>query len=567
MVYDAHAAALARHLEITPFLDRLRAIAPERTDRDIWFAVLTEAARMAESVIAPIDPGLDREGARLVEGRVRTAAGHAEAWRTFADNGWIGLALPEALGGQGQPLVLQTACEELFNRASPAFSMLPTPNRTAAALLHAHADADVRDQWMPKLISGAWGATICISEPDAGSDVGRIRTRATLGDDGVWRIEGTKCWISYGDHDLTQRIGHFMLARSSDAPGVRGLSLFLVPDSRADGSRNGVTVERIEEKLGLHGSPTCVLSFADAEGVPIGPEGRGLQTLFAMMLLMRLSCGPQGVGVGSGALAVAKRYALERRQGGDPKAPPVPIADHADVQRMLLEMGGRIEVARGISLAAAAAMDLSEACPDAAERDGWLSLAQFLLPIAKDWSARLAFDVASGSVQVLGGAGYTREWPVERSLRDARVFAVFEGTSGIQAIDMLHRRLWREKGEGIARFMVFARADCGEDDMSGVVSRTLDRLQKCCDALNAMSGTPREAEAGASAFLELVSLAVGGWIALRLHRDAGDDATGRAMRAGADFFLHELDVRSEAQAGLALLGEARLSVIADFLAA
>ena len=425
----------------------------------VWAAIIDQAARFAEGVIDPLDAALDRQGAALRDGRVVTADGHREAWTRFAEDGWLTLALPEAAGGQGLPLVLMTACEELFNRASPAFTMLATPSRTAAAMLEGAADPATRAAWVPRLASGEWTATICISEPDAGSDVGRIRTRAVCGADGLWRVTGEKCWISYGDHDLAARIGHCMLARSSDAVGVRGLSLFLVPNTRDDGAANGVHVRRIEEKLGLHGSPTCAMGFEDAEAILIGEAGRGLQTLFHMMLLMRLSCAPQGVGVAEAALSTAIGYARDRRQGGDAAAPPVAIAEHADVQRQLLRMAGRVEVGRGIALAAAVVMDLGERCADAEARVGWLALAQFLLPIAKDMSARLGFDVASEAIQVLGGAGYTREWPVERRLRDARVFAVFEGTTGIQAIDLLHRRLWRERGEGIRRFVEIARTE------------------------------------------------------------------------------------------------------------
>ena len=565
MSYPRHAETLTRQLEIAPFLGVLEVLAPGIVDHETWSAIIDHAARFASDVIDPLDAVLDREGARLINGRVVTASGHRAAWRQFAGDGWLTLALPEAAGGQGLPLVLLTACEELFNRASPAFTMLATPNRTAAAMLDGAAEPEVRKSWVPRLASGEWAATICISEPDAGSDVGRIRTRAARDETGIWRVTGDKCWISYGDHDLAARIGHCMLARSSDVPGVRGLSLFLVPSTDEHGLANGIEVRRVEEKLGLHGSPTCVLGFDGAQASLIGAEGRGLQTLFQMMLLMRLSCAPQGVGVAEAALSTALGYARDRRQGGDPTARPIAIIDHADVQRQLLRMAGRVEVGRGIALAAAAVMDLSERCTAADERAGWVALAQFLLPIAKDFSARLAFDVASGAVQVLGGAGYTREWPVERYLRDARVFAVFEGTTGIQALDMLHRRLWRDESEGLRRFLNIARADLLDHPLAAVTARTLDRLESVSRTLNSWREAPREAEAGATAFLDLCALAVGGWIAWRLVRFAGDDRVGARIKAAARFFLEELDARSEAEARLATLGAGRLDVIADYL--
>ena len=566
MSYALHAETLVRHLEVAPFLDVLEASAPGVVDHDVWAAIIDHAARFACDVIAPLDLALDREGTRLVDGRVETASGHRAAWRQFARDGWLTLALPEEGGGQGLPLTLLTACEELFNRASPAFTMLATPNRTAAAMLQVAAAPEVRESWVPRLLSGEWAATICISEPDAGSDVGRIRTRATRGSDGVWRISGDKCWISYGDHDLTSRIGHCMLARSSDVPGVRGLSLFLVPSSSEDGTPNGVEVRRIEEKLGLHGSPTCVLGFDGAQASLIGAEGRGLQTLFQMMLLMRLSCAPQGVGVAEAALSTALPYAHDRRQGGDPAARPVPIIDHADVQRQLLRMAARVEIGRGIALATAAVMDLSDRSIEAEAGAGWAALAQFLLPIAKDFSARLGFDVASDAIQVLGGAGYTREWPVERHLRDARVFALFEGTTGIQALDMLHRRLWRDEGGGLQRFLSAARADLLDEPLAAPMARTLDRLESVSQTLDSWRAKPRDAEAGATAYLDLCGLAVGGWIAWRLMRFAGDDRIGRRIKAAARFFLVELDARAEAEAQLAILGGGRLGAIDDYLA-
>ncbi|WP_214202142.1 acyl-CoA dehydrogenase family protein [Novosphingobium profundi] len=565
MEYQQHCDALARHLEWAPFLDDLAASGVE-VDQETWRQILDEAAKLAEGVIAPLDGVMDAVGAKAVDGRVKTVPGHKEAWEAFAQGGWIGLPLPEDLGGMALPLVLQNACEEVFNRASPAFAMLGTPGRTAAEMLVASAPEAIARDWVPRLVNGEWGATICISEPDAGSDVGRIRTRAVAGEDGGWRISGEKCWISFGDHDLTQRIGHFMLARSSTEPGVRGLSLFLVPDTDEDGTRNGVFVRRIEEKLGLHGSPTCVMGFEEAQGTLIGPEGRGLQTLFHMMLRMRLSCGPQGIGVAAGAFDRALRYAGERKQGGAPQLAPVLIREHADVQRMLLGMAGRIEAARGVSLAAANVLQLSERATEPAAAARWSSLAQFLLPIAKDLSARLAFDCASEALQVFGGAGYTREWPIEQTLRDARVFAVFEGTSGIQATDMLHRRLWREKGEGLNLFLAIAREELAEDEPSGALEGALASLEQAMEGLGAMAQAPREGDAGALAFLDLCGACVGGWIALRLVHRAGESPACARLCAAGRFYLAELPARAQALSSLATLGSARLDGFAAFVA-
>ena len=229
-----------------------------------------------------------------------TSAAHKRAWSAFVAAGWPSLSIAADAGGQGLPLLVQSACDELFNRGSVAFSMLPTPARTGALVLIEHGDVATRELWVPRLAAGKWVATICISEPDAGSDVGRIRTRAVRDEAGVWHVEGEKCWISYGDHDLSDRIGHFMIARTSAAPGVRGLSLFLVPSTTDDGLPNGIAIRRIEEKMGLHGSPTCVMGFERSHATLLGSEGRGLQQLFAMILRMRLSVGAQGIGVAAG---------------------------------------------------------------------------------------------------------------------------------------------------------------------------------------------------------------------------------------------------------------------------
>ena len=250
MTYARQVEAVCRQMAIAPFLDALSAAAPDRVDPETWAVIVEQAARFAQGVIDPLDAVLDGTGAQLVDGRVVTAPGHRAAWAQFAGDGWLTLGVPQEAGGQGLPLLVTTACEELFNRASAAFTMLATPGRTAAAMIAGAADAATRDAWVPNLASGEWTATICISEPDAGSDVGRIRTRATRDTDGGWRVTGEKCWISYGDHDLGTRIGHCMLARTSDAPGVRGLGLFLVPDTGEDGAPNGVHVRRIEKKLG-----------------------------------------------------------------------------------------------------------------------------------------------------------------------------------------------------------------------------------------------------------------------------------------------------------------------------
>ena len=558
MSYTEQAEALLRHLRIVPFRDVLAAARPDVCDESLWAGIVREAAQFAEGVLDPLGHELDRNGARRVDGRVVTAPAHHAAWQQLRALGWMTMAAPEP-EGQGLPLVLLGACEELFTRASAAFYMLPTSTRTAAALLAQIAPEPVRTDWLPRLLSGEWTATICISEPDAGSDVGRIRTRARRDGDS-WRVTGEKCWISFGDHDLAPRIGHMALARSNDVPGVRGLSLFLIPSTRDDGTPNGVSARRIEEKLGLHGSPTCQMGFEEAQAILLGEEGRGLQSLFPMMLQMRLSCGPQGVGVAAAAYATALAYAQDRKQGGAADAPPVPILRHTDIQRQLLDMAALVELNRALHLTAAITLDLAEAVADRGERAEWMELAQFLLPLVKDGGAWAAFEVASKAIQVLGGAGYTQEWPVERHLRDARVFPIYEGTSGIQAIDIVHRRLWREGRPGFSAFVQAARGDAAA---SAALTAALDHLETAAGVLEGWKSTPRRAEAGAAAFLDLCKTVALGWMAARIiAADQSDPASG-GMRAAAAYFLGELEPRCAWLAKLAVLGDDRLDGIAQ----
>ena len=441
--------------------------------------------------------------------------------------------------------------------------MLPTGCRAAARLIGAHADEALKAEWLPRLTSGAWTATICISEPDAGSDVGRIRTLATPTPDGGWSITGEKIWISYGDHDLAARIGHCLLARTPDAPpGAAGLSLFLVPDVIEDASgapvRNAVAVRRIEEKLGLHGSPTCALGFEGARGSLIGAQGRGLAQLFTMIATMRLMVSVQGLAVASGAADVAFAYAEERGQGGRADAPPVAIAQHADVQRQLLDMASRVDVVRGLILTAAVQADLARLEPEAAARDDAQALVQWLLPIAKTYGGETAFDVASGAIQVLGGAGYVRDWPVEQALRDSRVFTIFEGTSGIQALDLVHRRLRREEGRGLEAFLRLARQDVDRAaaELAAPLSATLDLLQDAASRLAAKQAS----DAGAYAFLRLAACAATGWAALRLTGLDGSNRRGRRLSAAGRHWLFTLKANAELHHAQILAADAQVEL-------
>jgi len=517
-VFARQAERTAYLLQITPGWRRLQQLHPDCDDATTR-AILEEAADFAERVLQPLNTPADREGCTVVGGRVRTPAGFAEAYRRYGEAGWLGMDVPEGFGGQGLPLTLHAACAPLFERGCVALMMAAGSGRAAAHLLAKSADAAVADEWLPRLVSGEWAATICISEPEAGSDVGRLRSRAEQSD-GEWRISGQKIWISFGDHDMTDRIGHCMLARTSDAPGTRGLSLFLVPNI-IDGRPNGITLERIEEKMGLHGSPTCALRFEGARGILLGEPGRGLPELFTMIELMRLSTACQGLGIASASADIAEAYAAERRQGGVPDRPPVPIAEHPDVRRQLHAIRARTEVLRAAVLELATVMDLSRREPDPTLRAQLSDFAGWMLPLIKNFGAGAGFDVANAAIQVLGGVGFTKDWPLEQYLRDSRIMTIYEGTTGMQALDFLTRRLWREQGRGLEVFTRRVRQELGETGDRhptevAAALRSLEVFEDFSTRMVALQSDPDTALYEANAYMTAAWETVTAWMSLRL---------------------------------------------------
>lgn len=509
------AASLNRHLDAGTEFARVQSLLPEiDCDFETINQIVDAAAAFSSDVLAPLNRQIDSAGVSIEDGRVRLHPDHHAAWTGFVEGGWTTLEGNPKFGGAGLPSAVHAVCEELFNRACPAFGMLPTPIRCAARVLEKYADAAICEEWLPHLVAGTWGATICISEAGAGSDVPRLRTAARRAEDGDWRISGEKMWISFGDHDLTERIGHLVLAKVAGADaGTAGLSLFLVPDTISN-ERNAVSVRRVEEKLGLHGSPTCELEFDGAKGWLIGEEGRGLGQLFTMIIGMRLSVGSQGAGIAGAAASLAWSYAAERRQGGPASEPPVTIDEHGDVRRMLLDCAARAEMARGLVVAASLAADLQalETDPDAKQTAG--HLLAWLLPITKNFCAEAAFSCANEAIQILGGAGYTREWEAEQYLRDARVLSIYEGTSGMQALDLTLRRTLGDNGRSIDTFLEKARSDlaaCADEWASNELASLLELLAEARQALSR-----ENAKTAAYPFLQLASIATTGWIALRL---------------------------------------------------
>lgn len=545
---------LAAHIEASLKIDEVRALLPSfgQTNAETAQAIVEEASKFADDILAPLNNSMDKNGVSVVNGRVVTSAEHQAAWSAFVEGGWPTLDHPVEYGGQQLPLSVGQVVQELFDRQCPSFGMLPVPQRSAARLIAAFGDAQQKSEWLGGLADGSIGATICISETGAGSDVMQLQTRARQDAAGNWRVTGEKCWISFGDHDLTQRLVHCVLARTDGADDDRPvIGLFLVEGGGAQPDK--VMLRRTEEKLGLHGSPTCALGFEEAPATLLGEIGRGLQQMFVMITQMRIATGVMGLGIAGGCTDISLNYAEERKQGGRPGA-PVAISEHKDVQRMLLDMVSRTELLRGLILNAANLADLSSFGDDADQRKQDGALVQWLLPIVKTMGADVALANASTAIQIFGGAGYTREWPVEQALRDARILAIFEGTSGIQALDLVHRRVLRDPA-GMRDFIARARAtNAGEG-----LHKCLDLLEDAAARFAEMDKTSGDVESGASAFLSLAILAASGWVAGRFMQLQGGGPAYDRMKVAAKWCLDHIADRAQHLHAEAIMGAGRLN--------
>jgi alkylation response protein AidB-like acyl-CoA dehydrogenase len=515
-------------IEALPDIGRLKSLhrLSAGLDRDTVADVLHAANGFSRTVLEPFEARADRLGCLLESERVVLAPGHEEAWQRFREDGWVGIDLPQEYGGQALPMVVSTAVQELFDRGSVGFGMLSCAIRSAARLLLTHGDDALVREWLPQLACGNWGATICISEAGAGTDVGRIRTVGVKNDLGEWLITGEKLWTSYGDHPLTERIGHLLLGRTHGAPeGIPGLSLFLVPGG------DKVKVRRVEEKLGLNGSPTCALGFEGAPARLIGSEGRGVSQLFRMIVAMRLQVGSQALGLVAASLECAQAYAQSRHQGGPPNRPPVPIEQHSDIRRMLMAIASRLETLRGIVYSAAAAVEIADRDEEQPVRQESSVLSSWLLPIVKNSGAEAASDSARTAMLILGGAGYTREWPIERYLRDAQVLAIYEGTTGAQAADLIRRR-WLKPGTGAEVFRAVLLRECGTGrETDSAISAAIEIFDEATAWIRDAVRTEQELSAAAYSALTLASELAHGWIAARLARLRQDTGAGRRLAA------------------------------------
>jgi acyl-CoA dehydrogenase len=560
--------------ELAPLDDVARLPGCEEVTLELGEAILAEAGRFASSVLAPLNQSGDREGARLRDGEVVTAAGWRDAYRQFTAGGWNALSCPPAHGGQGVPRLVSALVEEMWNSANVSFALCPMLTRGAIEALELCGSEALKRTYLAKLVSGEWTGTMVLTEAGAGSDLAAVRTRAVPHGDGTYRLEGEKIFITYADHDLAENVVHLVLARTPDAPeGVKGISLFVVPkflvgpDGRP-GARNGVRAVSLEHKMGIHASPTAVLAFGDgaeAVGWLVGEENRGLEYMFIMMNAARFAVGLEGVGLSERAYQRAVSYARERLQGtelGAKSREKVAIVRHPDVRRMLMSMRSRTEAMRALACVVAAAMDKARCEPDPERRASSQAFVDLMIPVVKGWSTETAVEVASLGVQVHGGMGFIEETGAAQHLRDARITPIYEGTTGIQAADLIGRKIARDRGETVRRVIAEMREVEAQleqersDGLSAVAARLRDGVAALDQAVQFILATypadVRRASVGAVPFLELLGVVAGGWqmaraaLAAHRHLAAGRGEAGflRAKLATARFYADHVLVRA-----------------------
>jgi alkylation response protein AidB-like acyl-CoA dehydrogenase len=502
---------------------------------DVADAVLDEAAKFAGGVLSPLNRSGDLQGARWQEGQVLTADGWKQAYSRFAADGWGALSCPAEFGGQNLPRALSAMIEEMWNGANMAFALCPMLTRGAIDAIELRGSQAQRDAYLPNMVKGEWTGTMVLTEPQAGSDLSAVRTRAVPDGKGRYLLTGQKIFITYGEHDLTGNIIHMVLARIAGAPeGVKGISLFLVPKFlvNADGSlgeRNDVHCLSIEHKLGIHASPTCVLAYGQnggAVGELVGEENRGLEYMFIMMNAARYSVGIEGLGMSERAFQAALAYARERIQSteiGARGGTRVPIIQHPDVRRMLMLMKSQIEAMRALAGVVAVSLDAARLHPDAEQRQRHQAAADLMIPVIKGWCTENSVDIASLGVQVHGGVGFVEETGAAQYLRDARITPIYEGTTGIQANDLIGRKLARDGGRAaqalIVQMRALAQELAGEPDLSELASAlrsAVDALERAVRYVVENYATDiRSVSAGAVPTLKLLGIVAGGWQLLR----------------------------------------------------
>lgn len=541
-------------------------------DGDITGAVLEEAGKFASDVLAPLNRVGDEHGIKLDNGKVVTAPGWPDAYQRWTAAGWNAVSGPEAFGGQGLPLAINAACTEIWSASNIAFGLCPLLTLSAIEALDAHGSEELKKIYLAKMISGEWTGTMQLTEPSAGSDVGALRTRAERAADGTYRIKGTKIFITYGEHDMTDNIVHFVLARLPDAPaGTKGISLFLVPKFlvNADGSlgeRNDIYASGVEHKLGIHASPTCTMTMGDkggAIGYLIGEENQGMRCMFTMMNQARLGVGLEGVGIADRAYQQALAYAQERRQGkaigkavGHKGDGMDPIIVHPDIKRMLMQMRSMTAAARSICYATAVALDVAVRAKDAKVRSDAAARGALLTPIAKAFSTDIGNEVAYLGVQIHGGMGFIEETGAAQHYRDARITSIYEGTNGIQSIDLVTRKLGANGGASVWALLdelaaVIKQVEASNDPAFGTTGAklrdahaALERTSKWL--LERLATAPNDALAGATPYLRLFGATLGGCMLAgeALAAKANGEAEPQRYVALARFFAENVAVQA-----------------------
>jgi len=498
----------------------------EEFTRDLIDPVLEEAAKICEEVLHPLNRPGDEEGCHFENGVVRTPKGFVEAYQTFREGGWTSIGCDPAYGGQGMPKSVNTLVEEMICSANLSFGMYPGLSHGAYVALHAYGSEELKNTYLPKMVDGTWSGTMCLTEPHCGTDLGLLRTKAVPQEDGSYKITGTKIFISAGEHDLTENIIHLVLARLPDAPkGVKGISLFLVPKflPKPDGSvgpRNGVSCGSIEHKMGIKASSTCVMNFDDATGWLIGQPNKGMQAMFAMMNTERLSVGIQGLGLAEASYQGAVAYARERLQGRSltgakhPDKAADPIIVHPDVRRMLLTQRAYVQGCRALAAWAAKSLDIQKHHPDPEKRQEAEDFIALITPIVKALMTDLGFEATNLGMQVFGGHGFIREHGMEQYVRDCRIAQIYEGTNGIQALDLVGRKLPANAGRNLRRFFhpvsEYIEARVEDETMGEFVqplAKAFVRLQQAtAQVARAGMANPDEAGAAATDYLRLFGL-------------------------------------------------------------
>ncbi len=543
---------------------------------DMVDAILNEAGKLAANVFAPLNSIGDKTHARLADGVVTLPPGFADAYKLYIEGGWAGLGVAEAHGGQGLPFAVAVAVQEQLTSANMAFALCMMLSQGAIEALAVHASPELQDRYLSKLVSGEWTGTMNLTEPQAGSDVGALKTRAEAVGDGSYRIKGTKIYITWGEHDAAENIVHLVLARLPDAPpGTRGISLFLCPKVLHDGTRNDLKCTGLEHKLGIHASPTCTMSFGDHDnciGWLVGAEGGGMRAMFTMMNNARVQVGLQGVAIAEAATQHALDYARNRVQsakfGGS--RDPVRIIEHADVRRTLMTCRALTEATRALVYLNAAAVDRAHA-GDAAGT----GLADLLTPISKGWATDVGVEVASLALQVFGGMGYVEETGAAQFLRDARIAPIYEGTNGIQALDLVGRKLGMDGGAHWQELFAQVRDTVLELTASPQLATLAPWLDDAIGAAQATTvwlagaNNPDDVAAGATPYLRMIGLTLGGWLLARqalaaqaaLAAGTGDAGFLNAKIATARFFAEQLLPQATALAGPVTRGAASLYAI------